>query len=121
MAAPTPVFAPWSTVHHDFRAWPCQGVGPLHRAVYGLARAAAGRSACPSLVIMDRQSVKTTERGGVRGFDGHKLVRGRKRHILVDTLGLIITSRVEPANIPDQRAGARLLAGCGRSFPPSGR
>jgi putative transposase len=77
----------------------------------------AGRSACPSLVIMDGQSVKTTERGGVRGFDGHKLVRGRKRHILVDTLGLIITSRVEPANLPDQRAGARLLAGLRPLFP----
>ena len=66
---------------------------------------------------MDGQSVKTTERGGVRGCDGHKLVRGRKRHILVDTLGLIITSRVEPANLPDQRAGARLLAGLRPLFP----
>ena len=66
---------------------------------------------------MDGQSVKTTERGGVRGFDGHKLVRGRKRHILVDTLGLIITSRVEPANISDQRAGARLLGGLRPLFP----
>ena len=61
-------------------------------------------------MIMDGQSIKTTERGGVRGFDGHKLVRGRKRHILMDTLGLIITSRVEPANVPEPRAGARLLA-----------
>ena len=105
-------FPPWSTVHHYFRAWQRQGVWVrLHRAVYKLARAAAGRSACPSLVIMDGQSIKTTERGGVRGFDGHKLVRGRKRHILMDTLGLIITSRVEPANVPDQRARARLLAG----------
>ncbi len=86
-------FPPWSTVHHYFRAWQCQGVWVrLHRAVYGLARAAAGRSACPSLVIMDGQSAKTTERGGVRGCAGHKLVSGRKRHILVDTLGLIITS-----------------------------
>ena len=70
---------------------------------------AAGRAPCPSLVIMDGQSVKTTERGGVRGFDDHKLVKGRKRHILVGTLGLPIASRVEPACVPDQRAGARLL------------
>lgn len=68
-------------------------------------------------MIMDGQSVKTTERGGVRGFDGHKSVRGRKRHILVDTLGLIITSRVEPAGISDQRAGARLLGGLRPFFP----
>ena len=54
---------------------------------------------------MDGQSVKTTERGGIRGFDGHKRVKGRKPHILVDTLGLLIASRVEPANVSDRRAG----------------
>jgi putative transposase len=47
----------------------------------------------------------------VRGFDGHKLVKGRKRHILVDTLGLILTRRVEPAGVSDQKAGTRLLGG----------
>jgi len=62
-------------------------------------------------------SVKTTERGGVRGFDGHKRVKGRKRHILVDTQGLLIANRVEPANLPDQRAGDRLLAGLSPLFP----
>jgi len=66
---------------------------------------------------MDGQSVKTTERGGIRGFDGHKCVKGRKRHILVDTLGLIIASRVEPANVSDRRAGERLLAGLSPLFP----
>ena len=66
---------------------------------------------------MDGQSVKTTERGGIRGFDAHKRVKGRKRHILVDTLGLPIASRVEPANMSDRRAGARLLAGLGPLFP----
>lgn len=111
-------FPPWSTVHHYFRTWQCSGVWVrLHRAVYAQARAAAGRSPCPSLVIMDGQSVKTTERGGVRGFDGHKLVKGRKRHILVDMLRFPIASRVEPANVPDQRAGARLLGGLRPFFP----
>ena len=66
---------------------------------------------------MDGQSVKTTERGGTRGFDGHKRVKGRKRHILVDTLGLPIASRVEPANMSDRRAGARLLSGLSPLFP----
>ena len=47
---------------------------------------------------MDGQSVKTTERGGIRGFDAHKRVKGRKRHILVDTFGLLIACRVEPAD-----------------------
>jgi putative transposase len=65
--------------------WTC-----LQREIYEEARRKAGRSACPSVVIMDGQSVKTTERGGVRGFDAHKRVKGRKRRILVDTLGLPI-------------------------------
>jgi putative transposase len=111
-------FPPWSTVHHYFRTWRNTGVWVrLHRALYARARAAAGRAPCPSLVIMDGQSVKTTERGGVRGFDGHKRVKGRKRHILVDTLGLPIANRVEPAGVSDRRAGARLLAGLRPLFP----
>jgi putative transposase len=64
-----------------------------------------------------RQSVKTTERGGVRGFDAHKRVKGRKRHILVDTLGLPIAWRVEPANISDRRVASLLFGGLGPLFP----
>ena len=66
---------------------------------------------------MDGQSVKTTERGGIRGFDAHKRVKGRKRHILVDTFGLLIACRVEPADISDRKAAARLLGGLGPLFP----
>ena len=85
--------------------------------MYQQARRQAGRTACPSVVIMDGQSVKTTERGGIRGFDAHKRVKGRKRHILVDTFGLLIACRVEPANISDRRAAALLLGGLGALFP----
>jgi len=100
-------YPPWSTMHHYRRAWKSTGAWVrLHWTLCGRARIAAGRKVCPTLVIMDGQSVKTTERGGVRGFDGHKRVQGRKRHILVDTLRLILTRRVEPAGISDQRAGA---------------
>jgi putative transposase len=66
---------------------------------------------------MDAQSAKTTGRGGVRGFDGHKRVKGRKRHILVDTLGLLLCVRVGPANEPDQEAGAALLASLHLRWP----
>ena len=73
-------FPPWVTVYHYFRRWENDGVWVLlHRALYERTRAAAGRALCPSVVIMDGQSVKTAERGGARGFDGHKRVKGRKR------------------------------------------
>ena len=79
-------FPGWSTVYHYFQAWKNAGVWTcIQRSMYQQARRQAGRAACPSVVIMDGQSVKTTERGDIRGFDAHKRVKGRKRHILVDT------------------------------------
>jgi len=89
----------------------------LHRVLYEQARRVDGRAACPSVVIMDGQSVKTTQRGGARGFDAHKRVKGRKRHILVDTLGLLVANRVESADTSDRRAGALLLGGLTALFP----
>ena len=89
----------------------------MQRALHKQVRAAAGRAACPTVVIMDGQSVKTTERGGTRGVDGHKRGKGRRRHILVDTLGLPIASLVGPANISDRKAGHRLLGGLRLAFP----
>jgi putative transposase len=111
-------FPPCGTVYHYFQAWQNSGVWVhLHRVLYEQARRHAGRAACPSVVIMDGQSVKTTERGGARGFDAHKRVKGRKRHILVDTLGLMVDNRVEPADTSDRRAGALLLGGLSALFP----
>src|SRR5260370_33654535 len=106
------------TVYHYFRAWKDAGVlAELQRALHEQARLSRGRLPCPSVVILDGQSVKTTERGGIRGFDGHKRVKGRKRHILVDTFGLLIACRVEPADISDRTAAALLLGGLGVLFP----
>ena len=111
----------FSTVRNGlpfFQAWQNPGVWVhLRRVLYELTRRHAGRAACPSVVIMDGQSVKTTERGGARGFDAHKRVKGRKRHILVDTVGLLVANRVEPADTSDRRAGALLLGGLSALLP----
>jgi len=106
------------TVYHYFRAWKGAGIlAQLRRALHEQARLSRGHSTCPSVVILDSQSVKTTERGGLRGLDGHKRVNGRKRHLVVDTLGLGVARSVGAANVSDQCAGARLLTGLGSGFP----
>jgi putative transposase len=72
-------FPPWPTVYYYFRRWEQKSVWlMLLRSLYPFARLKAGRRATPSVAIMDGQSVKTTEKGGVRGFDAHKRIRGRK-------------------------------------------
>ncbi len=111
-------FPAWNTVYWYFRSWQRTGVWVLlQREIYRLIRIHSGRAECPSVVIMDGQSVKTTERGGTRGFDAFKWVKGRKRHILVDTLGLPIANRVEAADVSDRRAAALLTAGLKAIFP----
>jgi transposase len=77
-----------------------------------------GKDAHPSAAIMDSQSVKTVEESaGIRGFDAHKHVKGRKRHLLVDTLGLPLSVYVTPADMHDTQGARRLLAGLNYFVP----
>ena len=104
-------FPPRGTVYDYFRRFRLDGTWEqIHDELRRQVRLGQGRQAEPSAAILDTQSVKTTEAGGPeRGFDGGKRVRGRKRHILVDTLGLLLVVVVHAANTQDRKGARRVL------------
>jgi putative transposase len=103
-------FPPWSTVHTWYRRWRKDGTwGRLHEALRQQVRQQAHRDPSPRTSAVDSQSVKTTELGGVKGFDGGKKVKGRKRHLWVDSMGLLLEVCVTGADVTDGRAACTLL------------
>ena len=102
-------FPPWKTLYHHFRCWSRTGLlATLNTRLRALARKAVGKRVRPTACVLDSQSVRSNPHGGNVGYDAGKKTKGRKRFLLVDTLGWVLGAAVQPASTPE-RAGAKSL------------
>jgi transposase len=113
---------PRSTVNDYMRRWTDDGtLGRLHHALYVKCREQVGRNVSPTAAIIDSQSVKAAEKGGVcidpAGYDAGKKIKGKKRHLLVDTQGLLLCAIVHAADIQDRDGGLMLMAALFGLYP----
>jgi len=109
---------PWETVYYHFSQWRDDGTWQrVNRELRIEIRVSVSKDPEPSAAILDSQSVKTTETSGLRGYDAGKKVNGVKRHLLVDTLGLVLAVLITTADIQDRDGARMLLAQVTGQFP----
>lgn len=109
---------PWQDVYAHFRRWTDKGLfETMHDRLRAMWRQKVGRDAAPTAGVLDTQAVKTSAQGGPKGYDAAKKVKGRKRHLVVDVLGLLLAVLILPANVQDRDAAAPVLARALQKYP----
>jgi transposase len=110
--------APWGAAYRWYRSWEADGTwDALHDRLREQVRRAAGRDPSPTAAVLDAQSIKSSEGGQQRGFDAGKKTTGRKRHLVVDVMGLLLVVMVSSASVQDRAGGRAILTRLAERFP----
>lgn len=110
-------FPHWNTTYGVFRRWRDDGTWKrIHDRLREKVRKAAGKKSTPTVAIVDSQSIRTAEGGEERGYDAAKKITGRKRHLAVDTLGLLLAAVIHSAAVQDQEGAKQVMEKLGEQF-----